>query len=61
MDPRLRYYYNRLVDFEEIKRILAAFEREGVQYVLIGSLAMATQGLIRATRDVRLLRLARSG
>ena len=52
MDPRLRYYYNRLVDFEEAKRILAAFERDGVQYVLIESMAMAAQGLIRATRDV---------
>ena len=36
----------------EAKRILAAFEREGVEYVLIGSMAMAAQGLIRATRDV---------
>jgi len=40
------------VNFDEAKRILAAFEREGVEYVLIGSMAMAAQGLIRATRDV---------
>jgi len=40
------------VNFNEVKRILAAFEREGVEYVLIGSMAMAAQGLIRATRDV---------
>lgn len=38
--------------FDEAKRILAAFEREGVEYVLIGSMAMAAQGVIRATRDV---------
>jgi hypothetical protein len=39
-----------MMDLEEAKRILAAFEREGVEYVLIGSMAMAAQGLIRATR-----------
>ncbi len=40
------------MDFEEAKRILAALERERVRYVLIGSMAMAAQGLIRATRDI---------
>jgi hypothetical protein len=39
------------MDLQEAKRILAALEREGVEYVLIGSMAMAAQGLIRATRD----------
>lgn len=33
-------------------RVLAALDREGVRYVLIGSMAMAAQGLIRATRDI---------
>lgn len=42
------------MDFEEAKRILAALEHEGVRYVLIGSMAMAAQGLIRATRDIDL-------
>lgn len=42
------------MDFGEAKRILAAFEREEVQYVLVGSMAMAAQGLIRATRDMDL-------
>jgi hypothetical protein len=42
------------MDFGEAKRILAAFEREGVRYVLVGSMAMAAQGLIRATRDMDL-------
>ena len=41
-----------MMDFQEAKRILAALEREGVEYVLIGSMAMAAQGLIRATRDL---------
>ncbi|HXV64698.1 MAG TPA: nucleotidyl transferase AbiEii/AbiGii toxin family protein [Vicinamibacteria bacterium] len=38
--------------FDEALQILAAFEREKVDYVLIGSMAMAAQGVIRATRDV---------
>jgi hypothetical protein len=41
-----------MMNLEEAKRILATFEREGVEYVLIGSMAMAAQGLIRATRDL---------
>jgi hypothetical protein len=40
------------IDFEEAKRILAALEREGVRYVLIGAMAMAAQGLVRATHDL---------
>lgn len=38
--------------FEQAVKVLAAFEREQVRYVLIGSMAMAAQGIIRATRDV---------
>jgi hypothetical protein len=41
-----------MMNLEEAKRILAALEREEVEYVLIGSMAMAAQGLIRATRDL---------
>jgi hypothetical protein len=40
------------MEFGELRRILAAFEKEGVRYVLVGSMAMAAQGLVRATRDV---------
>jgi len=40
------------MDFQEVRRILAAFAREHVLYVLVGSMAMAAQGLIRATRDM---------
>ena len=42
------------MDFDEAKSILAAFEREGVRYVLVGSMAMAAQGIVRATRDIDL-------
>ena len=38
--------------FVEAMRILAAFERHGVAYVLVGSMAMAAQGIVRATRDI---------
>ncbi len=41
-----------MIDIGEAERILAAFAREGVEYVLVGSMAMAAQGLVRATRDV---------
>jgi hypothetical protein len=40
------------MDFEETKRILAALARHGVEYVLVGGMAMAAQGLVRATRDI---------
>jgi hypothetical protein len=38
--------------FDQAKALFAAFEREGVRYVLVGSMAMAAQGLVRATRDI---------
>ena len=40
------------MEFEEAIQILQAFEREGVRYVLVGSMAMAAHGLVRATRDM---------
>jgi hypothetical protein len=40
------------MDLEEAIRILQSLEREGVRYVLVGSMAMAAQGLVRATRDM---------
>ncbi|HEY6322545.1 MAG TPA: nucleotidyl transferase AbiEii/AbiGii toxin family protein [Thermoanaerobaculia bacterium] len=40
------------MDFDEAKRILRALEQERVRYVLVGSMAMAAQGLVRATRDM---------
>lgn len=49
------------MEFEQTKRILAAFERHKVDYVLIGAMAMAAQGLIRATRDIDVLISAEAG
>jgi len=40
------------VTFEEAKEVLAELARQRVDYVLIGSMAMAAQGLPRATRDM---------
>jgi len=48
----------RLLEFTETLRILAALERHGVEYVLIGSMAMAAQGIVRATRDMDIFVLA---
>jgi predicted nucleotidyltransferase len=38
--------------FEQAKRVLAALQRYQVEYVLIGSMAMAIHSVIRATRDM---------
>jgi hypothetical protein len=40
------------MQFDEALRLLAAFERHRVAYVLVGSMAMAAQGVVRATRDI---------
>lgn len=40
------------MEFDEARRILDALAHEEVRYVLVGSMAMAAQGLIRATRDM---------
>ncbi|HXZ44885.1 MAG TPA: nucleotidyl transferase AbiEii/AbiGii toxin family protein [archaeon] len=40
------------MEFEQTKRILAAFDRHRVDYVLVGAMAMAAQGVVRATRDI---------
>ena len=37
---------------DEAREILDALAREGVEFVLIGSMAMAAQGLPRATHDI---------
>jgi hypothetical protein len=41
-----------MMTLSEAMRVLAAFEREQVQYVLVGSMGMAVLGLVRATRDI---------
>jgi hypothetical protein len=40
------------MDFTQAMRVLGALARHRVDYVLVGSMAMAAQGLIRATRDM---------
>jgi nucleotidyltransferase AbiEii toxin of type IV toxin-antitoxin system len=42
----------RIMELEEALKILAAFDRERVEYVLVGSMGMAVLGVIRATRDI---------
>jgi hypothetical protein len=43
-----------MMTFDHAKSILAALEREDVQYVLVGSMGMAVHGLVRATRGMDL-------
>jgi len=40
------------MDFEQTRAVLAAFEREGVDYVIFGAVALNLQGLARATEDL---------
>ena len=42
------------MDLAEAKRVLAGLHQEGVEYVLVGSMGMAAQGLVRATGDMDL-------
>ena len=41
-----------MVELDEALRVLTALEREQVQYALVGSMAMAIHGVIRATQDM---------
>jgi hypothetical protein len=43
------------VNRDEMLGVLAAFERVGLEYVLIGAMAMGLHGIVRATEDVDLL------
>ena len=40
------------MDYEQTREVLAAFEREGVEYVIFGGVALNLQGLARATEDL---------
>jgi hypothetical protein len=40
------------VDYEQTREVLSAFEREGVEYVIFGAVALNLQGLARATEDL---------
>ncbi len=53
-DVRSATRYPKLVDRDEIIRVLRAFEMAGLEYVLIGAAAMAFHGIVRATEDLDL-------
>jgi len=40
------------MDFEILKRVLAAFEARGVRYAIIDAVAMNLHGLTRSTEDL---------
>ena len=40
------------MDYDKTRDVLAALEREGVRYVIIGGVALNLQGLARATEDL---------
>jgi hypothetical protein len=40
------------MDYDLTKKVLAALEREGVQYVVFGAVALALHGIPRATEDL---------
>lgn len=40
---------------EDLRRLLAAFEAERLEYVLIGAAAMGFHGVVRATEDLDVL------
>ena len=42
------------VDFETLRRLFQALHDEGVDYVLVGGIALGLQGLVRATQDIDL-------
>lgn len=42
------------MDFEKILTLLKALRSEGVEYVLVGAIALTVHGIVRATQDVDL-------
>ena len=42
----------KVVDYEKTREVLSAFERERVDYVIFGAVALNLQGLARATEDL---------
>jgi hypothetical protein len=41
-----------MLDFDKVRALLEAMNREGVRYIVFGALALAAHGLVRATEDV---------
>ena len=44
------------MDRDELFRVLRAFDRESLEYVLIGAAAMGFHGVVRATEDLDLFK-----
>jgi len=42
------------MDFDEVMRVLASFEKEKLEYVLVGGVALNFHGIARATEDIDL-------
>jgi hypothetical protein len=42
------------MDFEKFLQLLAALAREGVEYVIVGAVALNLHGIVRATEDIDL-------
>jgi hypothetical protein len=47
-----RVCYTVIVNFDKVLEFLRALEQEGVEYVLVGGVAMNLNGITRATQDV---------
>jgi hypothetical protein len=52
--PEIAAYSDRTVDYDVIKRVLAALEDERVRYVIFGAVALNFHGLARFTEDLDL-------
>ena len=46
------YHQSDSMNFEQVKKVLGAFEAEGVEYVVFGAAAINLLGLPRATEDL---------
>lgn len=42
------------MDYDQVRKVLAALESQGVEYTIIGAVALNLQGLARATEDLDL-------
>ena len=47
--------YARAATIDDLKRLVIAFDSNGVDYLLIGGYALATHGYLRATTDIDVL------
>ena len=50
--PPLEAGRERVLDYDELKRLFRSLGEHGVEYVLVGGVAMSLHGVVRATEDV---------